>query len=158
MFQETVRDDQPLGVVGDLAYDGPIRAKPFTLNSADENNNVIGRFFTQESDGVAIAGGDAGTFGGILINSKSLPVDSLFNNEDGLLAVRNGTVVELLAMGEVVIQVPGAAAIGDPLKYADATGVIGTGAPAANETAIANAAISNKTPTGAGVAIATLTN
>jgi hypothetical protein len=67
-FPSTVRADIAVGFVGDLAFEGPLKAQPGILNSADAAYNVVGRAFTHTgTDGVFAAGGE-GTFAGILAN------------------------------------------------------------------------------------------
>lgn len=158
-FQSTVTNiDQASGVVGEFAFiDGGERAFPYTLDSSDAANNVIGRVFTVKSEGVAQAGG-TGEFAGILINPKAYAYEGLFNSTNGQLACRNGSVVEIAKRGYIWIRLEGAAAIGAALKYTNATGVIATGAPSAGETAIPNAKVSNFTVSGAGLACIELSN
>lgn len=67
-FPTTVRADIAVGFVGDLAFEGPLKAEPAVLDSADAADNVIGRAFTGTgTDGEARAGG-TGYFVGILAN------------------------------------------------------------------------------------------
>jgi hypothetical protein len=157
-FQSTVRTELPLGVIGEFAFDGPNRTKSYTLDTTSADNNVIGRAFTVDSEGVAAAGGDAGVFAGIMVNPKAYAVDTLFNNADGELALANGQVAELCTMGEIIVKVPPSAAIGDGVFYKDATGIIGTGTASTGETQIPNATVTSFTATGAGLAVVTLTN
>lgn len=158
-FQETVtQEEQAYGVVGEFAFDSPRRVHAYTLDSASEANNVVGRVFTVKSQGIAQAGGDNGVFAGILINPKTYAVDGIYNNDSGDLTIPNGNVVELCTMGEIYIKLGGSAAIGDALKYNDTTGVIASGSPSAGETAIPNAKVTSFTVGGAGLAVITLTN
>lgn len=161
-FQATVNSDIGFGVVGELFSDSPHRAAPYILNSADAAYNVIGRVFVVSAEGVAAAGGTvtAGTLAGILINPKSYVNGG--TAAGGTLAasmtLRNGEIGELLTMGEIIVAVPGAAAIGDAIKYNTTTGVIGTGAPGAGEAALPNAFITRFTPAAAGLAVIKITN
>ncbi len=79
-FQSTVNIWSALGVVGDMAFDGPLRAEPYNLFSSG-TPNIIGNAFTVTSGGnpepsgnSAVAGtatvGGTGVFAGILVNSK----------------------------------------------------------------------------------------
>jgi len=54
-FQSTVRKVQAFGIVGELRLDTAHRASPYSLDSTDPLNNVIGRFFTVKSEGIANA-------------------------------------------------------------------------------------------------------
>jgi len=160
-FQSTVRSNIAAGVIGEIVFLGPIRAKPYILNSADADNNVIGRVFCETgTEGEAKAGGDAGVFAGILFNPK---VYASAGSASGTLApsltLPNGTVAELLQMGEVFVELGEVAAAGDVLKYDDVTGVIGVGAPGVGETAIPNAVVSYFDATSPGyLAVIKLTN
>lgn len=141
-FQKTVTNTrQPHGVVGELAFDGPIRAKAMTLDSASAANNVVGRAFTVKSEGVAQAGG-TGAFAGILINPKSYAHAGL-PGDGNPLVLSNGTVGEMLTMGEPFVTLPAAAAIGDLVTYNTSTGVLGSVA----EEAVITAAQSTDTLT-----------
>lgn len=158
-FQSTVSLNQGFGVVGELVFDGPVRAAPFILDSTDAANNVVGRVFTVKSEGVAQAGG-SGVFAGILVNPKHYA--SYGTSAGGTLAptltLPNAATAEMLRMGFIIVALPGAAAIGDALKYNTTTGVIGTGAPGAGEAAVPNAVVDRFTVSGAGLAVVRLTN
>ncbi len=158
-FQSTVRLQQGFGVVGELMLDGPVRAAPYTLVSADASYNVVGRAFTVTSEGVAAAGG-SGVFAGILVNPKHYA--SYGTAAGGTLAptltLANNALGECLNMGEIIVSLPGAAAIGDAIKYNTTTGILGTGAPGAGEAAVPNAVVSRFTVSGAGLAVIRLTN
>lgn len=157
-FQSTVSLQQGFGVVGELMLDGPVRAAPYNLVSADASYNVVGRAFTVTSEGVAAAGG-SGVFAGILINPKHY---ASFGTTSGTLAptltLPNNAIGECLIMGEIIVALPGAAAIGDAIKYNTTTGVLGTGAPGAGEANVPNAYVSRFTVSGAGLAVIRLTN
>lgn len=161
-FQPTVAAFLGFGVVGELFTDSPHRAAPYILNSGDAANNVVGRVFTVTAEEVAAAGGTIsnGNLAGILINPKSYANGG--TTAGGTLApnltLRNGEIGELCTMGEIIVAVPGAAAIGDPIKYNTTTGVIGTGAPGAGEAALPNAFVHRFTPAAAGLAVIKITN
>jgi hypothetical protein len=127
MFQSTIRGAMADGVVGELAYDGPCRAQPGILDSADAANNVIGRVFTVVSEGVFQAGG-VGAFAGILFNPKVYA--SYGTPAAGPLAatmtLANNIPGEFLTMGIVYVNLPGAAAIGDLVTYNTTTGALNT--------------------------------
>lgn len=158
-FQSSVSVDQGFGVVGEVAFDGPTRAQPYIIVSADAANNVVGRAFTSSNGTVAAAGGTA-VFAGILVHPKHYA--SYGTAAGGPLAptltLANNSPGEFLTMGEIVVTLPGAAAVGDPVKYNTTTGVLGTGAPGAGEAAVPNAKVSHYAVTGAGLAVITLTN
>lgn len=158
-FQSSVSLQQGFGVVGELMLDGPLRAAPYTIVSADATNNVFGRAFTVTSEGVAAAGG-TGVFAGILVNPKNNA--SYGTSAGGTLAptltIANNALAQCLIMGEIIVALPGAAAIGDAVKYNTTTGILGTGAPGAGEAAVPNAVVSRFTVAGAGLAVIKLTN
>jgi len=134
-FQSSVNQFQGFGVPGDLFNEGPVRSKPYIIDSADPAYNVMGRAFTVTSEGVAAAGG-TGAFAGILIGPKE---QAMVGTSSGTLAptltIPDNTVGELLDMGEVIVSLPAAAAIGDKVAYDTTTGALSTVAPVATFTA-----------------------
>jgi hypothetical protein len=151
-LQTTVYAAQGFGVVGEVYDDSPLRAQPFTLVSALASYNVFGRGFSVTSQGVANAGNTAGTqkFAGILINPKA---HALFGDGTGplnpALVLPNQAVADLCTMGQVVVALPGVAAIGDLVCYNNTTGVLTTIAPSANlavGTSFAFATVTRFTP------------
>jgi hypothetical protein len=158
-FQTVIASQIPAGIVGELAFEGPLRAQPYNLVSADAANNVIGRACTVTSEGVAAVGG-SGQFAGILANPKIYTAEGTQAGgalaQDNVLA--NNTIVECVTMGEIWVLLPGAAAIGDAVKYNTTTGILGSGAPGAGELAVPGAKVSHYTVSGAGIACITLTN
>jgi hypothetical protein len=124
-FQSTVRNDIASGVVGDIAFLGPLRSKSFILNSGDADNNVIGRAFTGTgTEGEAQAGG-TGPFLGLLVNSKVYPsYGTIAGTLEPTLALANNQQAEIMGMGEAFVALPAAASAGDILLYATATGIL----------------------------------
>lgn len=165
MFQSTVNFDQGFGVVGELAFDGPVRSAPVTLNSTDAINNVIGRYFTRNADGTYAAGGE-GAEGGILANPKVYAAQGTAAGGSlaPTLTLRNGEIAEVVRMGEIIIQVDVAATPGNDVHYNTTTGALtavasGT-APASGFAAIPNAKISRvrQADAAGGLCVARLTN
>lgn len=134
-FQSTVNQFQGFGVPGDLFNEGPVRSKPYILDSADAAYNVMGRAFTVTSEGVAAAGG-IGVFAGLLVGPKE---QAMVGTTAGTLAptltLPDEVVASLLDMGEVIVAVPAACAIGDLLVYNTTTGALDTVEPIAAFTA-----------------------
>lgn len=167
-FQSTVIDDLKSGIIGEVAFDGPTRARPAVLDSgANAANNYVGRVFTwiDRAAETVVAGGAAADFAGILVQPKAYAL--LGTAAGGTLAetllLPDGTPVELLSMGEIYVSLATTGGtIGAALKYNTTTGVIDHGAPGAGEAAIPNAVISrhNASPTATGqfLAVAKLTN
>lgn len=164
MSQSTVSLQQGLGVVGEIFDNGPHRAQPFNLVSADASYNVFGRGFSKTSEGVAAAGNAAGIkiFAGILINPKAIP---LFGTTLGTLqpslTVPNNQIGELLTEGSVIVALAAAAAIGDLVVYDNTTGILATispGAPLPVGKSFAHAFVDRYTVSGAGLAVITLIN
>lgn len=127
-FQSSVSQSQAFGVPGTLYTDGPYRAAPYILNSDDASYNIIGAtVFTVSSQGVAKAGG-TGAFAGILMNPHTQALQGTTGG--GTLApsltLPNAVTASLLTMGDAVITVPAACAIGDLLVYDTTTGAIST--------------------------------
>lgn len=127
MFQTQVNANQAFGIVGELAFEGPLRAAPHILRSGDAANNVIGRAFTlvPATEGVAQAGG-TGHFAGILANPKVYA--SAGTAADGTLAagltLRNEEIGELVDMGIMYVSLTNTAEVGDLVQYATATGIL----------------------------------
>jgi hypothetical protein len=167
-FQTAVVADIKSGVIGEIAYDGPIRVRTAVLDSgAGAANNVIGRVFTWQDRAAETvkAGGAAADFAGILINPKTHAL--LGTAAGGTLAdsltLADGTPVELMFMGEVFVSISTTGGtIGAALKYNTTTGVIDFGTPGAGEAAIPNAVLerhnASPTATGAFLGVAKLTN
>jgi len=162
-FQTTVINRfQPNGVVGELAFEGPSRSLSYTLNTATEINNSIGRAFTTSEEGIAAAGG-TDLFAGILVDPKSYAYAGLIEtNPSGETYALNGSNVSLLEMGMIYVKLPAAAAIGDYVVYATATGVLSTVVdplvPGAGNVLVPNAVVYGFTVAEAGLACIKLTN
>lgn len=136
-FQSVVNFERALGVPGEMFLSGPNRTQPAILRSASAAYNIIGATaYTVLLPGsdqdpnspiVAVAGG-TGAFAGILVAPKTYA--SYGTAADGPLAptmtLPNEWNAELMLMGEVVVTLPGAASIGDPVIYDTTTGVLGS--------------------------------
>lgn len=157
-FQTAVQFFQGLGIPGELYDDGPHRAQPYTLVSADATYNVFGRAFSITSEGIAAAGNTgSAVFAGILINPKT---SALIGDSTGTLnpslTLPNNAVAQLLIEGAIVVSLPAAAAIGDLVIYDNTTGALSTITPA---TALpmgkssAFAVVDRFTVSGAGLAV-----
>lgn len=161
-FQSAIAASQGFGVVGELVYEGPLRAQPGIISSSDATQNIVGRAFTfatGQSAGKFTAGG-AGVFAGILCNPKAYALTG--TPTGGTLAptlqLPNEAVAEFLEMGHVVILVPSACALGDEVCYATATGALLTVPPGAAagppNTKIPNCVIARVTPNASGAQLA----
>ena len=145
-LQSSVALNIGFGVVGELFLEGPLRAQPARLNSADATQNVVGRVFTvvadatgsynTSADPAALQVGAGGTtvIAGILANPKNYPL--LGTSAGGTLApslvLPNNTMVELVQESAgLIVALPAAAALGDWVWYAQATGALQTTAPGA---------------------------
>ena len=140
-FQSTIRQFQAHGVVGEVIYSGPVRARGVIINTTTAANNVIGRALTYSStnnDGVRVEAGGTGKFAGILTHSKQYA--SLGTAANGALAptmtVPNNSIVEAtyFATGILVelltITASKSIQIGDKVYYKTATGELGAGTSA----------------------------
>lgn len=162
-FQTTVINRfQPNGVIGELAFEGPSRSMSYTLDTTTEINNSIGRAFTVKSEGIAEAGG-TGILAGILVDPKSYAYAGLIEtNASGETYALNGASVSMLEMGMIYVKLPAAAAIGDYVVYATATGILSTvtdpAIPGAGNLLIPNAVVYGFTVSEAGLACIKLTN
>lgn len=145
-FQSTVNVFNTLGFVGDIAFDGPIRAGSHNLYSAGVPN-IIGNAFTTVSGGspepvgsASNAGtvqvGGTGVFAGILINSKEYALRGVVGNPLGAsLTLPDYAIGDILKMGEVFVNIPGPANVGDLVTYDALTGNLNSIAPNAKFTA-----------------------
>ena len=143
-FQSTIRQFQAHGVVGEVIYSGPVRARGVIINTTTAANNVIGRALTYSStntDGVRVEVGGTGKFAGILTHSKQYA--SLGTAANGALAptmtVPNNSIVEAtyFATGILVelftVTTGKSIQIGDKVYYKTATGELGAGTSAPPE-------------------------
>lgn len=164
-LQTTVGFNQATGIVGDVIFDGPMRAYPVILASADAANNVVGRAFTRAAgDDKDVTAGGTGVFAGILINSKEL---ALYGTAAGgtlapTLTLPNEMAVSVMDMGFVVVSLSTDAAIGDDVHFVQATGALlavdpGT-SPAVGNTKVPGASIAYFNTSAAGLAVVKLTN
>ena len=162
-FQSTVRQDQTTGIVGEVLFDGPTRAKPINVNSSGATPNTIGKAFTyvtgQDEEAAAGSAG-GGAFAGILVNPKVYASQGTVSGSlEPTLDLPDNTNAELLTMGSIVVNltVVGTGAIGEGIFYVDATGELGSGTAAAGQTQLTNAKIDRRNVSGPGLAIITLT-
>ncbi len=148
-FQTSVLGQIAAGIVGELAFEGPLRAQPARIETGTPANNVIGRAFTIVSgqtgswDGtdadagdpapLIVAAGGSGVFAGILANPKVYVNGG--TAAGGPLAANvilpNGSIVELVTEGDVWVNFTAATAPGDVVYYLTATGALVTAAPGA---------------------------
>jgi hypothetical protein len=139
-FQSTVNVSNALGLVGELAFDGPIRAGSYNLYSAG-TPNVIGYAFTVTngiSPDPAAAAGNAGTaqvggtgvFAGILQNPKEHALLGTTGSPLGpVLTLPDYETGALLMMGEIFVNLPGPALVGNIVTYDPLTGALNSMPP-----------------------------
>lgn len=161
-FQSTVSINMAAGVPGELAFDAPWIAEPYTINSASAAYNVIGATCcTITSQGVCEAG-SGGTLGfaGFLVDPKDV---ALFGAGgiplNPTLTVPNYTQVECLTMGKIFVTLPAACAIGDYVIYDNTTGAISTITPTTplpSGKTFANAIVDYFTPDASGSQLAVI--
>lgn len=145
-FQSTVLIYNALGIVGSLAFDGPNRAGSYNLNSSG-TPNVIGYAYTVSSGinpdpsaaspnaGTAQVGGN-GVFAGILMNPKEYPLRGVTGNPLGAsLVLPDYAIGDLMNMGEVFVNLPGGASVGDLVTYDPLTGALNSITPQTQFTA-----------------------
>ena len=173
-FQASVSGQIGFGVVGELFLDGPLRAQPARLDSADAANNVVGRAFSIVSGGtgswtangdaanpaslVAEAGGN-GPFAGILANPKVYASQgtSVGGTLAATLTLPDGALGELVQeTAGIIVALPALAAAGDSVYYLQSDGSLvttgpGAAAPAGTVGPIGN--VARYTSTGAGLAV-----
>ena len=162
-FQSTINIAQGFGVVGEIVFDGPTRAQPGVLkvgtSTAGGADIVVGRAFTIDAADGQFQPGGTGTFGGILANPKAL--SSIGTSSGGPLAptltVPAGEVGEFVTMGEILVALPAAAAIGALIYFTNATGILGVGTAAGGQTQIPTARVKRYANAAAGIAVISLT-
>lgn len=146
-FQSTVNIFNALGIVGDIAFDGPNRATAANLQSSGMPN-IIGYAYTYTSGGnpdpsgaagnapVATVGG-TGAFAGILCNPKEYPLRG--TTAGGPLAASlvlpDYSIGDLLFMGEIFVNLPGSANVDDIVTYDPLTGALNSITPQTQFTA-----------------------
>jgi hypothetical protein len=147
-FQSTVNIWSAAGVVGELAFDGPMRAAPYNLYSAGVPN-IVGNAFTVSSGGnpepsgnSAIAGtaqvGGTGVFAGILINPKDYASYGTTGTNGPLaptMILPDYSIGQLAIQGEFWVNLPGPANIGDLVTYDPLTGNLNSITPTTKFTA-----------------------
>lgn len=157
-FQSTVALNQGFGVPGEIVFEGPTRAAPGIVKGTAANI-VVGRFFTIDSADGQYSPGGTGALGGILANPKAL--QSIGTSANGPLAptlvVPAGTVCDFLTMGEVVVQMTNACAVGDGVYFVNADGTLAAGTAGAGQTQIPNARVERFANLAAGLAVVSLT-
>ena len=130
-FQSTVRVDQGFGIPGEMRLDTPHRADSYILDTTAPANNVVGRFCTVKSEGVAEVGG-TGALAGFLANPKVYALKGIAGDTLApTLLLDNNEQVEILCEGDIIVEVQTAADISDVVYYDTTTGEISTAAPGA---------------------------
>lgn len=152
-LQSTVALNQGFGVVGEIVFEGPLRAQPGVLKGTAANI-VVGRYFTIDLTDGAFQPGGSGQPGGVLANPKGLA--SYGTSAGGPLAptlvVPAGTVGEFVTMGLILVALAAAASIGDKATYDTTTGVIGTVPPLVSATGSITTTVLTVTAMGTGSA------
>lgn len=156
-LQSTVALNQGFGLVGELVFEGPLRAQPGVVKGTAANI-VVGRAFTIDTADGQFQPGGTGVYGGILSNPKAL--QSVGTAGGGPLAptltVPAGTVGEFVTTGEILVQMNGAAQIGQGVYFVQATGELGAGAAGGGQTQIAGAQVVRYANTAAGLVVISL--
>lgn len=168
----SLRTAMALGIPGEMAYDGPVRAKAFqlSLNSQAGAAHIIGAtWYTLSTalDGVAWPGGAAANpLGGLLVNPKayasygaSAPLANVgIGPIIGTMTLPDGTIGELATMGCFFVRLITACQPGSALNYNTTTGAIDAGAPGGGQVVMPNAKVILHAVAAGGVGIIELTN
>jgi hypothetical protein len=161
--QTSVSAAQGFGIPGEFYTNQPFRVDSYTINSASAAYNVFGRACTVVSEGVARVGNPSGTavFAGYLVCPKE---QALYGTSGVPLAptltIPNQTVAEVCSMGNIVVTLDAAAAIGNVVIYDNTTGILSTIAPGADLPSGKSpgfAVVTQQTVAGAGLAVITIT-
>lgn len=135
-FQSSIQIRQGFGVPGEVFQDVPWTVLSYTLNSSGTPNIVGATAYTITGDGPdgypqaqAGSGGTAG-FAGIL----AIPKDYALTGVDGdslspTLEIPDEAQAEIVSQGMMVIQISGAASVGDHVIYDNTTGALSAIAP-----------------------------
>lgn len=152
-FQSAVNFAVGFGVIGEIFLEGPLRAQPANIYTADATKNVVGRAFTvtngadSSGDAITVAAGGTGVFAGVLGNPKAC---ASYGTASGTLAptltLPNYSIGELITeTAGMVITLPAGADVGDWVEFHQTTGVLNAiapgDAPSATSTIIAGARI-----------------
>lgn len=160
-FQSAIALNQGFGVVGEIVFDGPTRAQPGIVKAgtATAADIVVGRAFTIDAADGQFQPGGTGVFGGILANPKGL---AAYGTTGGgplapTLTVPAGEACEFVTMGEILVALTGAAAIGAGVYFVNATGVLAAGTATTGQTQIPTAKVKRYANAAAGIAVVSLT-
>lgn len=125
-LQATVAAGQGFGVVGELIFEGPLRATPGVIKHGTAADIVVGRAFTIDTSDNTYRPGGTGPFGGILSNPKAMA--SIGTSAGGPLAptltVPTGTVGEFATMAILVAALDNAATVEDGVVFDNTTGAL----------------------------------
>ncbi len=159
-FQSTIAALLGAGVPGELAFEGPLRAKPGVVKGTAANI-VVGRWFTIDPADGAYAPGTTGGAGGggLLVNPKVYA--SVGTAANGPLAptmtLPANTVGEFATMGEFWVSLSNAAALGAGVYFDNTTGALSAGTAGAGQTQIADAVVVRYANAAAGLAVVSFT-
>lgn len=133
-LQSSVRYDLAFGIPGEMRHDGPTRAQPGVVVSADATNNVFGRVFSRLKTSPNWRAGNPDGLGvefAIMADPKLAA--SYGTAAAGPLApsltVPNNTINTMMTMGFVTVVTLSAAGLGDMVRFSNATGEIYITAP-----------------------------
>jgi hypothetical protein len=127
-FQSTINVFNPLGFVGNLAFQGPTRAIAANIASSG-TPNLFGNAYTFSAaatadpaagapNGATAQVGGTGVFAGILIGRQQNVLNGTTGNPLGAtLALADNSVGELLQMGYAFVSLPGPANPGDLVTF-----------------------------------------
>lgn len=158
-FQSVVNVNLGFGIPGELIVDGPQRVDSLAL---DSNGGTVGFAFTKSnttnvaSQGGAITAGST-VFAGILVNPKAYASYGAVGGAplDPTMFLHGYAQGEFMTMGTIVVNLTGAANIGDWVQYNTTTGALSAVQPGASATAgnalIPNCTVWNYPITGAGL-------
>ncbi len=145
-FQSVVSINNAAGVVGELAYSGPVRAAPYNLYSSG-TPNLVGNAFTVANGanpdpvtGASLAGtaqvGGTGLFAGILVDPKIYASYGIsLSPLSPTLILPDYTIGSLAIMGEFWANVANQPNIGNLVTFDPATGNLSSIAPIVQFTA-----------------------
>lgn len=129
-FQTGVNLDQASGIVGDIAFKGPMVALRYILQSGTPANNIFGRAFTFTGTEREVTAGGTGPFAGIMAHPKQHALEGTSAGTlEPSLTLPNDAEADFLKEGYVFVELTNAHNEGDSVAWVEADGTLVAYAP-----------------------------